>query len=49
MDLESPEKVCCIQQTVIFPHLKITNREAPFLNVLLILTKKKDDNNQKKE
>ncbi len=49
MDLESPKKIHCIQQTVIFPYLKITNREAPFLNVLLVLTLKKDDNNQEKE
>jgi hypothetical protein len=49
MDLESPKKIYCIQQTVIFPYLKIPNREAPFLNVLLILTGKKDDDNQKKE
>jgi hypothetical protein len=43
MDLENPKKdtVYCIQQTVIFPYLKITNREASFLNVLLILTFKK--------
>jgi hypothetical protein len=27
-----------IQNKVIFSHLKITNREAPFLNVWLVLT-----------